>query len=288
MTKRFFDDVLAVIVLYKKRVGESETYSSLFGSLPDGANISLVIYDNSPVPMHRPEEFDDTLPDIRYISDTSNPGVSKAYNRGFEIARQLNKKWLLLLDQDTLFPDGALALYAAKVEEYEDAGLFAPMLVCDGTLYSPCRQFLHAYFPLRSIESGRLPVSGKSLLNSGLCIRLDVFERTGGFDETIPLDFSDHDFIRRFRRDFDSFVLLDMVCTHNLSAKELRDTHNALVRFAFYCKGARNSVRGIGDISLLPPGLVRAARLSARHRRTVFLWFFFWSLLKIFKSILKK
>ena len=42
---------------------------------------------------------------IHYISDPTNPGVSKAYNVGFELARQLNKKWLLLLDQDTVFPD---------------------------------------------------------------------------------------------------------------------------------------------------------------------------------------
>lgn len=268
MKLSLFDDVLAVMVLYQKRVAESQTFLSLAKCL-DGRSekIDVVLYDNSPMPMWHDNEKQYSGFRIHYISDTSNPGVSKAYNAGFELARQLRKKWLLLLDQDTAFPEEALTMYAAAIEKYAEPPLIAPMLVCDGRIYSPCHHVVNVNFPLRTIRPGIVTTKGLSILNSGLCIRLDAFEKAGGFDERIPLDFADHDFMRRYRRYFDSFVLLDMVCAHNFSDKEVPDVDKAFVRFGFYCRGAKNSIRGCVDaVSLFMVAFVRAQRLSARFK----------------------
>jgi rhamnosyltransferase len=273
MTPSFFDDVLAVIVLYQKRVGESETLLSLSKSSDRKAGkIDVMIYDNSPTP----QWLDDgTWRDgfcIHYTSDPSNPGVSKAYNAGFELARQLNKKWLLLLDQDTVFPEDALAMYAINVERYAEPALLAPILVCDHRIYSPCRQVMNINFPLHVIQPGWVRTKGFSVLNSGMCIRLDAFERIGGFDEKIHLDFADHDFVRRYRKHFKDFLLIDMVCQHSFSDKETSDINTSLTRFDHYCEGAKNSMKSFADpFSLLPIALVRAARLSLRFRSVQFL-----------------
>jgi GT2 family glycosyltransferase len=213
--------LLSILVLYKQRLEESKTFTSLFRTSPTwDERIHLLVYDNSPVPMHAPGAFDDSGGHIHYLSDTSNPCVSSAYNVGARIARELEKPYLLLLDQDTLFPRDALSGYLNAIETHKGCPLFAPMLLCDGKIYSPCRQMLHVHLTLRAMEPGRVSARGKSLLNSGMCIKLDAFDKVGGFDEKIPLDFADHDFMRRYHTHFDSFFLLDMACAHGFSDKE--------------------------------------------------------------------
>ncbi len=268
-----FDDILGVLVLYGRTAAESETFRSLLSCLHKARQaIDLVIFDNSPVraaPLGEawPEEFR-----VRYVSDTSNPGISRAYNRGFRIARQLQKKWLLLLDQDTSFPDQTFPGYFEQMEGNRDSVLFAPKLVCDNRLYSPCGQLLNINFHLRSVGPGVVPVKGKSILNSGMCISVNAFEEAGGFDERIPLDFADHDFIRRYKRHFDRFVVVDVVCQHGFSGRQPVDINTALTRFGYYCTGARNYVKGVQDtLSVFPIVLLRAIRLSLRHRSLKFL-----------------
>jgi GT2 family glycosyltransferase len=274
MTSPFFDDTLAVMVLYQKGVDESETLLSLSQSLRGRPEkIDILVYDNSPAPQWR----DDGKPwdglSVRYINDPSNPGVSRAYNAGFELARKLHKKWLLLLDQDTRFPDRALDRYAMAAERHgEDLPLLAPMLVCDGRVYSPCLQVLQVNLPLRAAQPRKLSTRWRSVLGSGMCIRLDVYDKIGGFDERIPLDFADHDFFRRYRRHFQTFLLIDVVCQHGFSGRETSDIDTSLTRFGYYCEGARNSIRNFADLLLLPAlALVRATRLSLRFGSVRFL-----------------
>ena len=261
------------MVLYNCRLHESETLLSLTRCLGgSGRTMETLVYDNSPAPMVRDTDLarDGLL--LHYISDPTNPGVSRAYNRGFEIARQRGKKWLLLLDQDTAFPDDALSRYSDAVEAHPDSLLFAPVLVCGGTIYSPCAHVLNLNYHVKAAPPGKMRARGRSLLNSGMCIHVDAFARAGGFDEAIPLDFADHDFMKRYRRHFDSFVVLDLVCAHTFFDREPPDMDRALTRFGYYCKGARGSIKGIADTLSLPPiAFLRAARLCARFGSLTFL-----------------
>jgi len=276
MMPRFFDDMLAVMVLYRRRMDQCETLLSLSRSLSEKSRrIDVLIYDNSPMPGSLVDGAGLDGFRIRYRSDPSNPGVSKAYNIGFKIARQLNKKWLLLLDQDTVFPADALEIYAENVERYDSPALLAPMLFSGGTIYSPCRQMANVNIHVRSGRPGWVRSRGWSVLNSGMCISLDAFEKTGGFDERIGLDFADHDFMRRYRKHFANFLLLDMACQHNFSDRQISDIGTSLARFARYCQGARNSIKTVSDpFSLLPLAFVRATRLSMRFRNLQFFWIF--------------
>ncbi|MGD0488026.1 MAG: glycosyltransferase [Syntrophorhabdales bacterium] len=259
--------ILAILVLYKQKLDQSKTFLSLFGSLSRIEDIFLFVYDNSPIPMHDLAEFASYSTTIQYLSDKSNPGVSKAYNTGARLAQSLKKQYILLLDQDTVFPKDAISGYVEAIKAHEDCALFAPVLECDGQIFSPCWHGFNIYLPLRNVLPGRVSTKNRSLLNSGMCIRLDAFDKAGGFDEKIPLDFADHDFMKRYRTHFDSFFLLDMACEHGFSDKENLDAGKALTRFGYYCQGARHSIKGVADaFSLAPVSFLRAARLSARFR----------------------
>jgi len=263
--------LLAVLVLYKERLEGSATFSSLFGaSHAFDERLRLLVYDNSPAPMHAAEDPRLTGGRIAYISDTSNPGVSKAYNTGAQWARRLGCTHMLLLDQDTV------SAYIDALEKNWDCPLFAPVLVSGNWIYSPCRSVLNVNLPIRAIDPGRRGAKGVSLLNGGMCVAVDAFEKIGGFDEAIPLDFADHDFFRRYRRHFDTFLLLDVRCKHGFSDRETGDFDKAFARFGFYCRGARNAIKTLADgLSLPVLVFVRAARLSLRFGSFAFLHAFF-------------
>lgn len=273
MAPQFPGDTLAVMVVYNRRIEACETFLSLAGCLTaESEKMDMLVYDNSPLPQAVPAAGRLSCFRLHYVNDPSNPGVSKAYNKGFELARQLGKKALLLLDQDTLFPEDTYLRYARAIQAYPQSVLFAPILTTGGKIFSPCRNVLRMNFPLTSTLGGKVSVRGKSLLNSGMWIRLEAFERIGGFNEAIPLDFADHDFMRRYRQYFDTFVVVDVACRHGFSDQETIDLNKACRRFGFYCKGARSSARSLTDTLLLFFVVsLRAARLSARYGTTQFL-----------------
>lgn len=117
-----------------------------------------------------------------------------------------------------------------------------------------------------------MQLQGRSLLNSGILVSLEAFEAIGGFDERIPLDFADHDFCRRFAERYGNAYILDVDCEHGFSDREESSLESALSRFAFYCRGARYSVRSLTDYLSHPLVVaVRRTVLSLRYRTVRFI-----------------
>ena len=93
-------NVLAVVVLYNVSLNDSQTLNSLKALDSLGINLKLLIYDNSPQQQnHESTQWD-------YVHDSTNEGLTKAYNTAVELAKKNNCEWLLLLDQDTHLPVG--------------------------------------------------------------------------------------------------------------------------------------------------------------------------------------
>jgi len=65
--------------------------------------INLLVFDNSLDRQYKSDNFVFKKFNIKYYHDGVNHGLSVAYNVALEEALKLNKKWLLLLDQDTVF-----------------------------------------------------------------------------------------------------------------------------------------------------------------------------------------
>lgn len=267
----FCGSVLAVMVSYNCSATSSNTGLSFQNSQDlRHSRLDFLVYDNSPVFTPALEQESLGL-SASYIHDPTNPGVSKAYNQAAKVAKQMGKKWLLLLDQDTSFPVDALQVYAAAIARNPEEKMFAPLLKAGSVTVSPCTVYSGIGMPLRRQVQGRMTLRNRSILNSGMLVNLEAFEAIGGFNENIPLDFADHDFCRRFAKRYGSAYILDMVCQHGFSDRETSSLDKDLARFAFYCRGARNSVASVADVaghSLAV--LIRSMRLCRRHRTAQF------------------
>ena len=133
--------VLAVIVLYKRSVGQSQTLISLseaLGRHPELLRcLRVLLWDNSPMP---------TTPSLgfpfEYVHSGKNVGTAGAFNRAMEFAETMSIPWLLLLDQDTIFPEDFVAKmvdYSDRFADTPEVAAVVPLLWCRGQLISPKR-----------------------------------------------------------------------------------------------------------------------------------------------------
>jgi rhamnosyltransferase len=267
-------DILFVIVLYGIGLEQSATYLSLVNSLNGSEfKMDLLVYDNSPGITENYMNPDSKL-NIIYIADKANSGVSKAYNTGAELATKMNKKWLLLLDQDTDFPVQTIEAYVSAISNYPDQKLFVPiMLTSANEIISPGYfKYMRGYYS-KNIKPGLNSLIGYSAINCGMCVGLEAFKKNNGYNEAIKLDFSDHDFIRRFKKNItDKFVALDLVVKHQLSTSVRNSFNSDITRFEYYMIGSRHFSQSPADsIMLNIHAFLRALKLSVIHKNAAFL-----------------
>ncbi|MDR0603610.1 MAG: glycosyltransferase [Bacteroidales bacterium] len=214
MTKN--SNILAIVVVYKRLFSMSETIQSI-----KKLAIDLFIYDNSP------EEFIQekikelaTNCDIEYVRDVSNPGICKAYNKGFQKAVQANKKWVLLLDQDTILPPNYFEIFYEQYKENycQNPVAYVPQLKHQGKLISPLKVSNSGI--THSLDEKNLTIGlygDISALNSGVFISTEFLRKIGEFSQKYPLDLLDHWLFKKISQQKQKIVVLPIVIQHNLS-----------------------------------------------------------------------
>lgn len=271
---KFNENIFAIIVLYKTKLSDSKTFLSLTKSLNvNNTKLDLLIYDNSPE-YNLKGKFEYPEWDITYIPDVDNSGVSKAYNNGAEIAEKKGKKWILIFDQDTAFPENTIDIYTQATINYPGYKIFSPiMLISSNVIVSPCRFKFMRGTSLNHIKSGPHTFHNLSVINCGMCIDINSFKENGGYNEKIRLDFSDHDFIKRFKKVVtDEFVVLDLKVYHDLSTTNQNSFNSDLLRFDYYLEGSAHvSSNSMESIILKVIGILRATKLSLRHKSLAFI-----------------
>ena len=267
--KNFLDDLMVVLVNYKMEISESPAFNSLTMALQSmHQKTSIFIYDNSPnAHTHVPHE--DWI--IIYQNDPSNPGVSKAYNEGFKCAKAQNKKWMLLIDQDTVFEKGFFLKCKSAVEANENEKIFVPIMVDLNGIVSPFQFRFGRGVRLREIETGQHQLAEKKFINSGLLISLDLFELSGGYDERYKLDFSDLAFIERLKSVSRTFLVINSKCTHSLFTTKRSSLEETLVRFKIYCQSANLLGNQTENFWVYIWKHLRAIKLSLRFRSLGFI-----------------
>jgi GT2 family glycosyltransferase len=268
------DRIVGVVVLYNCKIEDSETVLSLAKSLEDiSDSMDLVVYDNSLVAAFESGSvFKYRAFIVHYFHDATNPGVSKAYNFAAQYALHLKKQWLLLLDQDTTFSIDAISNYVVVLKNYPQIKLFAPVLkLADNRIISPSRYCFKRGFALKEIAPGIHRLKKISPLNSGMLINLEAFRSVGGYNEKVKLDFSDFQFIERFKRRFDQFCVINVIAKHSFSDIEI-NTSKLNERFMMYCYGAKNCDRNsfIDRVIYFMVVFFRATNLVYRTKNIVF------------------
>ncbi len=216
-------DIFAVLVLYKTKLKDSLTYVTLCKAIEDiDIKINMLVYDNSP-------EMDKDIMKskkikIEYIHDKTNPGLCKAYNEGLKIANSKNKKWLLLLDQDTHLTSE----YFKKLDDAIFQSNNNSEIVCilphavseKGIPISPSKVYVGGINrPLKKNLLG--VISGKITgINSGNTLKVNFMKEIKGFSSEFPLDMLDHWYFLNIYKKNKKVFLLDTTIIHKLSIYE--------------------------------------------------------------------
>lgn len=229
-------NILSVIVLYKTNFLQSKTYRSLLCN----ESIAIYIYDNSP----EAQEIDQELSNrIIYIHNPLNPGLSFAYNKAAEFASNNGFEWVLLLDQDTSFPENIFSEYKFEINNNPKIKLFVPKIkVLNEKYISPTQVKNHIGKLSNTAPSGITSLWEYMPINSGMMINVDAFLSVGGYNENVKLDYSDYQFIEKFRQQFNSFFILQSVCFQEFS-NEVQSTVQLLDRYKIFCNCIRNCKR---------------------------------------------
>lgn len=264
----FFDEVLVVLVIYQMKIAESPAYRSLTDALSvANKSASLFIYDNSLSPQEPPAS---SCWHIQYFHDMLNPGVSKAYNKGAEIAKSQKKNWLFLADQDTVFPVVIFEKYIQAIAS-SPSELISPVASFQNTIISPFRFELGRGRSLSSAKPGTYSLHSYNFINSGILVSIRLFEKCGGYDERFPLDFSDLAFAKRACTFIEQFVVVDALCAQPLSAGEA-SLEVVLNRFLTFARASRQYGKIYGSSAfLLLNRFLRAVKLGLRFNSIVFL-----------------
>jgi rhamnosyltransferase len=266
-------DLIAVVVLYKTRPEQCKTLIALNAALTTSSTrLEVVVYDNSALLDQFPADHFENL-QISYYPDVNNSGVSKAYNYGYSVAVERGKNWILLLDQDTILPENALAKYEEAITAFTEEVLFAPVMITgDGKIISPCDFKYMRGFYAKDFKYGLNQLEGRSLVNSGLCMRVTAFASSGGYNDLIKLDYSDHDFVRRFAlRVSQQFVLINLIVPHDLSTDTTNTLESDKHRFSYYLEGSKHFQYNLSSSILLKSNnLYRALKLSLIHKDVYF------------------
>jgi len=265
--------ILATIVLYKINLYDSKTFLSLSESLKEqNICMDLVVYDNSPV------YNKDTIlihPNwrITYIEDVNNSGVSKAYNTAATIAESLGKNWIAFFDQDTTFPENTIDSYINALNDYPNYKLFAPLMFSNTTIISPCRFKFMRGTSFKNVAIGVNKLKNTSVINCGMCVAIEAFNKNNGYNELLKLDFSDHDFVRRLEKNVtNEFVVIDLKVQHELSTKSKNSLDSDLIRFDYYLSGGKNIESSVIEKRLVKfNAIMRSIKLSLIHQSISFL-----------------
>ncbi|MGB0177905.1 MAG: glycosyltransferase [Owenweeksia sp.] len=261
----FTSNILAVIVIYEKTLEESRSFQSIQPLLDKG--LKVLIFDNSPSPQNIPE-------DLLYHHSPENKGVSGAYNFAAVKAKDLGCRWLWLLDDDTLVdPEFLNEAEAFANQDYE---LYVPKIYSNQRLLSPFGIKRSITFRLDHVNTGRHKLAELRPINSGMLISLAAFNKAGGYNPELPLDFSDIEFTDRLARVLPDLYVSKVHFEQAFSGDERPPFEKALTRFRTYARAASVYAESATHPKNVKKQLLRrAVRLSARYFSLSFISVFF-------------
>lgn len=158
---------------------------------------------------------------IKYFDNGGNVGLAKAYNRA--IADLEEGEALAIFDEDTFIPDDFIK---EAVKGLEEADIVVPIVKSGDKIISP------------SSLAGKKVVkySGKNLtaINSGTVIKKEVFDKIGGYNEDMFLDYIDHEFMERCLKTKVKVKVFSKELNQTFFARENTDKVKALRRFEIF------------------------------------------------------
>jgi rhamnosyltransferase len=179
-------DLAMLVVLYHP------TEAEIFRIVDYSSHLPVYVYDNteSGISATLKEGLIKTK-NIYLDSNGINEGLSCAYNASCKRALCDGYKYLITLDQDSIFQIQALQTYISKIlsSMHQDVGLYAPAV-----------NYRHQNFE-SVIRSNKFDseIEIQWAISSGSCLNLSAWNNVSGFDEKYFIDVLDRDYCARIR-----------------------------------------------------------------------------------------
>ncbi len=185
------DDVCAVIVTYNP---DSSFEQNVRALLPQVGR--LIIVDNqSSSAAHSIIAQVASACGVEIIWNDRNLGIAAGLNAGIERALACGQySWIATFDQDSLVPPD----FVAAIFEAYSACLFRGKVAMIGANYKLAMRE-SASHPI-SVRNGSIFREVKTLMTSGSFLKSFVFADCGRFDQSIFMDYVDHEFCLRLRQ----------------------------------------------------------------------------------------
>ncbi|MDX9869049.1 MAG: glycosyltransferase family 2 protein, partial [Kiritimatiellia bacterium] len=174
------------------------------GRVPDAVRAAaeqadhVIVVDNSATESARnllTQAFAPCADRFTLIFNPANLGVAAALNIGMRAARAARAHWVLTLDQDSRLTSGMVAALASAWdamprEQRTQIGVLAPQTVSadeesSGNAPAPSAAWLEV----------------ETAITSGCLVCLEAWQAVGGFNEALFIDYVDHEFCFRLRRE---------------------------------------------------------------------------------------
>jgi len=228
------DEILYVLVLYGCPLEQSKTFQTLIAPCGEKTIGNLYVYDNSPTLQETQHKV------AAYIHDTNNGGLGKAYNEACKFATAHSYKWLLLLDQDTIFPEKALVSYKKAASESTEEMIVPRIKVVGGKYLSPIRHVMKYARLQNTAPTGVATFKCCEPVNSGIMVSVKSFTKAGGYEEAVWLDLSDICFIQKYSKHYRSFFIMpEVTCLQTFSGLE-DNLDKIYKRYRIFLECARN------------------------------------------------
>lgn len=148
----------------------------------------LYLMDNSPekskTMLHNLEQCEK----CKYVSMGENQGLVIALDKGIQMATEDGYDYVLTMDQDSVFDEGAVATMIDKIEQSDEHyAIVAPNIV---SLYSNKTGRIQKSDPRMSMHQEK---EVNWSITSGSLMNLGDFKKVGGFDPALFIEFVDVD-----------------------------------------------------------------------------------------------
>lgn len=245
--------LVVLIVLYKKKITDSETIQSLIKLIGCNESFKVVIWDNSPEILSNDEKkvLYCSFKNIEYKHSPENFSLAKIYN----IIIKDNQKAdiLLLFDQDSIITEEYFQLLKVAISQYPEINLFLPLVKQNDQVVSPGDfKFIKGKYWVKE-RYGIIEAKNKLAIASGMAIRFSylIGNEFSGFDERLKLYGIDSQFMLHYQKYNTCFFVISYILKHNLSFYEDEDVQMKIIRFHDFKYSSRTIVKSFSFIRLL-------------------------------------
>ncbi len=228
-------DLCAVVVTYHP---DEHVTSNLRAIVAECSRVLVIDNGSSPAERERV-----AVEGVECVALERNVGIAAALNIGARLAIAEGWGWIVTFDQDSTLRPGMVASLRAASRRHPAAAVVAPRIFeanSEGPPYRWLQPHARSRWLFRRTACGAVDLTPVTMaVSSGSLIDLSVWQRLGGFDEKLFIDYVDIDYCLRVVRDGRSIVVAtDAKLDHQLGAREkgmvlghaFRPTHHATFR----------------------------------------------------------